>query len=309
MDTLYLDITDSTPKQVRHVERVLMQDQEAMSTQLFGMPIWGWLAVLVPIAVLVIAWLIWKSNRGKEAREVSKRKAEELRMWLSRYLNHLELRAEKFAKPGASKDEHQKESGSSPLFQFLDAGSMESLIHPNGKTSTNGRFERYLDLLDTVEQTEKLSEQGNEELKKLTDARKEFKRSYDHLIDFIHEFFTELSTSVSADNPPGEFLLKLFEIRNEWYVQIRNNPGSEYEISYRELFTPLGELCATVIRSNDADSKPFILKEKIDRLLLQREALDQLEKETEQKLGDYSKKIREAGKDIQACGDYLSQLN
>lgn len=286
-----------------------MQEPETLSMELFGMPVWAWLAIVVPVAVLIIAWLIWRRKTDKEAKEKSQRKADELNMWIGRYLNHLEIKAEQFSKASDSEGNSISSDSSSPMFRFLDAGSMEALIHPNGKTSTNGRFERYLDLLDIVEKTENTFELGQEELQKLRTVRSEFKRAYDSLIDFIHEFFTELSTSVSSENPPSEFLLKLFEIRNEWYVQVRNNPDSEYEISYRELFQPLGELCEEVIRNKDSDSKPYVLKEKIDRLLLQKEALDIMEKEAENRLQTYSSKMRDAGKEIRACGEYLSRLN
>jgi hypothetical protein len=307
MDTLFLDITDSSPSKVRHVERVMMQQQEG-GPDLLGMPVTVWLAILIPVFLIGVFWLIRVWKQKQDARKKTDKHVEELMIWTGRFIRTVDDQMRMFLNPSQQLSKNTATSQTLGKFKALEPIDFRALVHPNGNLSNNGRFERYLDFIEAVETSKQIGSVGQEKLEDLAKSKESYQKAYEALIDYIHEFFTEISTSVSDKNPPDAFLLKLFEIRNEWYVQARKSPESEEEISFRELFQPLEALCDEQINSGNADQRPFLLKEKIARVTRLRERNDNHRKALKKDLQKLAEYLDDQKKAISDCAEYLGRI-
>lgn len=307
MDTLFLDITDSSPSKIRHVERVMMQQQEG-GPDLLGMPVMVWLAILIPVFLIGIFWLIRVWKHKQDARKKTDKQVEELMIWTGRFIRTVDDQMQMFLNPSQQLSKNKATSQTLRKIKAFEPVDFRELVHPNGNLSNNGRFERYLDFMEAVETSREIGSLGLTKIESWAKSKEEYQRAYEELINYIHEFFTELSTSVSENKPPDAFLLKLFEIRNEWYVQARKSPESEEEISFRELFQPLDGLCDEQINSGKADQRPFVLKERISRLMRLRQKLENQQRNLKSELQKLAENLEDQKKAIADCAEYLSSV-
>ncbi len=309
MDTLYLDITDSTPKEIRHVERVMVKEDQ--DNQLLGLPPSTIIAIAVPVALFVIGMFILRRQKRKQRADLKKKRSDEMKVWTGKYLQQVSDRASSFklmansVMNGDSLPPNPPTNLSMSYLQTLSADSLDPIIHPNGTASMNGRFEHYLEYLDAIQESEQVKTEGELASEEWSEMWARFNKDYKETLEFIHTFFSDLSTNVSEENPPDSFLLKLFEIRNEWYVLTKQDPQNEMTITFESLFTPIKTYCEERIQENPSDPRPFQLQDKIDRVLGQREQIKSKRKRFNVLFTDVSEKLIDCQKQISKGADYL----